>query len=43
MFINKIKELKDSIDINHQFFEGNTFLIMASREGNKNITYFLCQ
>ena len=43
MFINKIKELKDNIDINHQFFEGNTFLIMASREGNKNITYFLCQ
>jgi hypothetical protein len=43
MFINKIKELKDNIDINHQFFEGNTFLIMAAREGNKNITYFLCQ
>lgn len=43
MFINKIKELNNSIDINHQFFEGNTFLIMASREGNKNIAYFLCQ
>ena len=43
MFISKLKELKDNIDINHQFFEGNTFLIMASREGNKNITDFLCQ
>ena len=43
MFINKIKELNNCIDINHQFFEGNTFLIMASREGNKNIAYFLCQ
>ena len=42
-FINKIKELKNDIDINNQMMEGNTFLIISTREGNKNITKFLCQ
>ena len=43
LFINKIKELKNDIDINNQTLEGNTFLIISTREGNKNITKFLCE
>ena len=43
LFINKIKQLKNNIDINNQIMEGNTFLIMSTREGNKNITKFLCE
>ena len=43
LFINKIKELKNDIDINSQIMEGNTFLIMSTREGNKIITKFLCE
>ena len=43
LFINKLKELKNDIDINNQMMEGNTFLIISTREGNKNITKFLCQ
>ena len=42
-FINKVKELKNDIDINNQILEGNTFLIISTREGNKNITKFLCE
>ena len=43
LFINKLKELKNDIDINNQMMEGNTFLIISTREGNKNITKFLCE
>ena len=43
LFINKLKELKNDIDINNQTLEGNTFLIISTREGNKNITKFLCE
>ena len=43
LFISKIKELKNDIDINNQFMEGNTFLIISAREGNKNITKFLIE
>ena len=43
LFITKIKELKNDIDINNQIMEGNTLLIISTREGNKNITKFLCE
>ena len=43
LFISKIKELNNDIDINNQILEGNTFLIISTREGNKNITKFLCE
>ena len=42
-FITKVTELNDTIDINFPIFEGNTLLIISTREGNKNITKFLCQ
>ncbi len=42
LFITKIEELKELIDINNQIFDGNTFLIIATREGSKNIIKFLC-
>ena len=41
--MNKINEMKNTIDINRQIFDGNTFLIISSREGNKIIINFLCQ
>jgi ankyrin repeat protein len=43
LFINKLEELKELIDINNQIIDGNTFLIFATREGNKNIIKFLCE
>ena len=43
LFINKMEELKELIDINNQIIDGNTFLILATREGNKNIIKFLCE
>ena len=43
LFLNKLDELKDLIDINCQIFDGNTFLIIATREGNKNIIKTLCE
>ena len=43
LFLNKLNELKDLIDINCQILDGNTFLIIATREGNKNIIKTLCE
>ena len=43
LFINKMEEMKELIDIDNQIFDGNTFLILATREGNKNLVKFLCE
>ena len=34
---------KAYIDINQELYDGNTFLILCSEEGNYSITKFLCE
>ena len=43
MFKNYFEKNRDYIDINQELFEGNTLLILSSREGNYYITKFLCE
>ena len=43
LFINKMEEMKELIDINNKIFDRNTFLILATMEGNKNLVKFLCE
>ena len=42
-FIEYFEKNKKYIDINQQLIEGNTLLILSSREGNAIITKFLCE
>ena len=42
-FIEYFEKNKKYIDINQQLIEGNTLLILSSREGNAVITKFLCE
>ena len=37
------EEKRIFIDINQELFDGNTLLILSSREGNYYITKFLCE
>ena len=41
-FFKLFEKNKRYIDINEKLIEGNTLLIISSREGNLNITKFLC-
>ena len=41
-FYKLFEKNKGIIDINEKIIEGNTLLIISSREGNLNITKFLC-
>ena len=43
LFILKLEELKSVIDINYQLFDGNTFLIISTQQGNSKVVKFLCQ
>ena len=43
LFMLKLEELKNVIDINYQLFDGNTFLIISVQEGNAKVAQFLCQ
>ena len=42
-FINYFQRMEKNIDINQQFFDGNTLIILSTKEGNLDITKFLCQ
>ena len=42
-FINYFKRMEKNIDINQQFYDGNTLIIISTKEGNLVITKFLCQ
>ena len=43
LFMLKLEELKNVIDINYQLFDGNTFLIISTQQGNSKVVKFLCQ
>ena len=43
LFLMKIEEYKDLIDINYKLNDGNTFLIVCAKEGCLNLIKFLCQ
>jgi len=42
-FIECFERNKKSINVNQQLVEGNSLLILSSREGNPTITRFLCE
>ena len=42
-FINYFQSMEKNIDINQQFYDGNTLIIISAKEGNLDITKFLCQ
>ena len=42
-FINYFEKNKDLIDINQELFDGNSLLILSTREGNFIITKYLCE
>ena len=42
-FINYFEKNKEYIDINQELFDGNSLLILATREGNLNIAKYLCE
>ena len=42
-FINYFEKNKDLIDINQELFDGNSLLILSTREGNFAITKYLCE
>ena len=43
LFINLYKKNKKYIDINQDLFDGNTLLILSSKDGNFFISKFLCE
>ena len=42
-FINYFQRMEKKIDINQQIYDGNTLIIISTKEGNLVITKFLCQ
>ncbi len=42
-FLKLYEKYKNAIDINNQLIEGNTLLIICSKEGNFAIAKFLCE
>ena len=43
LFVLKIEEFKNLIDINYKMYEGNTFLIVCAKEGCLKLVKFLCK
>ena len=41
-FINVFQNMQKKYDINQQIYEGNTLLIFSAKEGNLQITKYLC-
>ena len=41
-FINVFQNMQKKSDINQQIYEGNTLLIFSAKEGNLQITKYLC-